>query len=203
MLRHGDLSDLAMHNWLARANKVLVNNFNGLFAERLVQQAASPWHLDHYIAGLFASMQEGSIMVTLCDLQLGPTQREVNKWRQDNKLSPSLNASFFDVVKVKLGEAREAFSWASSSNKAPAYAYLYRRLAQEHGLREASILCCNVKCKNCRLGTPIPAVALNKEGKAVVGMCGCRMTSRSKRHMIPHVTVQEFLNSEEYQDWVR
>ena len=188
-----------MHNWLARANKAVVNNFNGVFAERMVPQSANQWHLDHCIAGLFASMQEGSIMVTLADLQLGPSQKEVNKWRQDNNLSPSLNASFFDVIKVELGEAGQVFSW-SSSNKAPAYAYLYRRVKQDAGLREACTLCCNIQCEHSRLGTPIPAVALNRDGRAVVGTCVCRTTLRSNRR-IPLVTVQEFLNSQEYWSW--
>jgi hypothetical protein len=201
LLRHGDLSDLAMHTWLASANKVVVNNFNGVFAERFLLQSGSQWHLDHYIAGLFASMQEGSIMVTFAALQLGPTQKEVNKWRQDNNLKTSPNGSFFDVIKVEIAEAGQVFSW-SSSNKAPAYAYLYRRVAQDSSLRGACTLCCNLQCKHCRLETPIPAVALNREGKAVVGSCECRMTLKSNRR-IPVVTVQEFLNSKDYREWGR
>ena len=64
---HGDLSDDNLHNWLVKANKVFVNNFGGVFAERCVN-SGSKWHLDHYIAGLLASMEEGTIIVTLSDL---------------------------------------------------------------------------------------------------------------------------------------
>ncbi|CAB9500598.1 lysine N-methyltransferase, H3 lysine-79 specific [Seminavis robusta] len=201
LLRHGDLADHANHNWLARANKVVVNNFNGVFAERMVTQTASQWHLDHYIAGLFASMHEGSILVSLSDLQLGPSRREVNRWRQDNNLQPSPNASFFEVVKVELGEAGQVFSW-STSCKAPAVAYLYRRVRQDPNLRTACTLCCNIQCKHSKLGTPIPAVALNREGKAVVGTCECKMTLRSNRR-VPHITVAEYLSSREYREWGR
>lgn len=200
VLRHGDLADPAKHNWLVRANKIFVNNFNGVFAERMQAQEASSWHLDHYIAGLFASMEEGSLMFTLSDLQLGPTQKEVNKWRIDNNLEPSPNASFFDVVKVELGEAGKVFSW-SSSCKAPAYAYVYRRVKQDPALRSATILCCNIYCEHSKAGTPIPAVAFNRDGKAVVGTCECKMTLRSKRRE-QAIKVSEFLGpNSEYRDW--
>jgi hypothetical protein len=200
VLRHGDLADPARHNWLVRANKVFVNNFNGVFAERMQPQAASDWHLDHYIAGLFASMEEESIMFTLSDLQLGPTQKEVNKWRIDNNLEPSPNASFFDVVKVELGEAGQVFSW-STSCKAPAYGYVYRRVKQEPGRRSATLLCCNINCEHSKKGTPIPAVSYNRDGKAVVGTCECKMTLRSSRRM-PSIQVSEFLDPRsEYKHW--
>ena len=67
ILRRGDLSDGLLHNWLVKANKVFVNNFGGVFAERCVNNG-SKWHLDHYIAGLLASMEEETIIITLSDL---------------------------------------------------------------------------------------------------------------------------------------
>ena len=202
ILRRGDLSDGALHNWLARANKVFVNNFGGVFAERCVNHG-SKWHLDHYIAGLFASMEEETIMITLSDLQMGPTRKDVNKWRIANKMETSLNASFFDVVKVELGEASDVFSWSQSST-APAFAYVYLRVKQDPNLRTASITCCNRDCEHSHAGTPIPAVTYNKEGKVVVGACSCKRTSVRSRRDIPVVNFLEFLDvNGEYRDWGR
>jgi len=178
---------------------VFVNNFNGVFAERMVSQTTE-WHLDHYIAGLFASMEEDSLMITLSDLQLGPTQSVVNKWRVENGLPPSPNGSFFEVVKVILGEAGEVFSW-STSCKTPAYAYVYRRVRQDPNLKMATIMCCNKYCQHSQLGTLIPAVAFNKEEKAVVGTCDCKTSPKSMRR-IPIVTLEEFVNGDPtYRDW--
>ena len=139
-------------------------------------------------------------MFTLSDLQLGPTQQEANKWRTDNNLDPSPNASFFDVVKVELGEAAQVFSW-SNSCKAPAYAYVYRRVKQDPSLRSATLLCCNAQCEHSRMSTPIPAVTFNRDGKAVVGTCECKMTLRSNRR-IPQIRVSEFLDPKgDYRNW--
>lgn len=141
-------------------------------------------------------------MFTLSDLQLGPTQAEVNKWRIDNNLQPSPNASFFDVVKVELGQAGQVFSW-STSCKTPAFAYVYRRVKQDPVQRSATILCCNIHCEHSRKGTPIPAVAFNRDGKAVVGTCECKMSLRSNRR-IPQIQISEFLDpSSEYKHWGR
>jgi hypothetical protein len=84
-----------MHNWLVGTNKVFVNNFGGVFAEQFETRPGKPFHLDHCVAGLFESMQEGSIMVTLHPLELGPTLEEANRQRVAKTLSTSLNASFF------------------------------------------------------------------------------------------------------------
>jgi hypothetical protein len=184
-----------MHNWLARANKVIANNFSGFDGSTGNQL------MDRHAAVLFASMQEGAIMVTLSDLNLGPTLKQVDKWRQDNNLCPSPNATFFDLIKVKLGEAGKVFSWSSSS-KAPVYAYVYRRVKQDSGLQTACKLCCNVDCKHSQLGTPIPAVVFDGEGNLALGNCECGMTLQSNGH-IPHVTVQQFLSSQEYRAWGR
>ena len=111
------------------------------------------------------------------------------------------NASFFDVVKVNLGEASQVFSWSQSST-APAFAYVYRRLKQDPNLRTASVTCCNRDCRHSRLGTAIPAVTYNKEGKAVVGACSCKRTSLRSRRDIPVVTFLEFLDPNgDYNDW--
>lgn len=198
ILRHGDLTDERNHSWLATANKVFVNNFNGVFAERMVSQTTE-WHLDHYIAGIFASMEEDSLMITLSELPLGPTKAAVNKWRKDNGLEESPNASFFDVVKIELGEAWQVFSW-STSCQTPAHAYVYRRLRQDPSLRTASVMCCNINCKHSKSETPIPAVSFNREGKAVVATCECKMTLKSSRR-IPVVSVEEFVHGLEYRDW--
>lgn len=192
---HGDLSDPVHHNWLVKANKIFVNNFNGVFAERSAR-FTTEWHLDHYIAGKFASMAEGSVMVTLSDLQLGPTQSEANKWREENGLQPSPNASFFEVKKVLLGEAGQVFSW-STSCKTPAYAYVYKRVKQNPKLREAAMLCCNKDCEHAIAGTPIPATTINKEGRVVVGTCECKMSLRSNRRIAP-VKFLDFVNSNDF-----
>lgn len=192
---HGDLSDPTHHNWLVKPNKVFVNNFNGVFAERS-SQFTTKWHLDHYIAGLFASMAEGTVMVTLSDLQLGPTQTEANKWREENGLEPSPNASFFEVKKVELGGAGQVFSW-STSCKTPAYAFVYKRVKQDPRLRGAALLCCNKDCEHALSGTPIPATTINQQGRVVVGTCQCKMSLRSNRRL-PEVRFLDFVNAKDF-----
>ena len=113
------------------------------------------------------------------------------------------NGSFFDVVKVNLGEANQVFSWSQSST-APAFAYVYRRVKQDPGLRTASITCCNRDCEHSWAGTAIPAVTLNNELKAVVGACSCKRTSLRSRRDIPTVSYLDFLDpGSEYSDWGR
>lgn len=203
VLKRGDLSDGALHNWLVSANKVFVNNFGGVFSHRCENQGGSQYHLDHYIAGLFASMEEEAILITLSDLQMGPTRKEANNWRIANKMESSENASFFDVVKVELGESSQVFSWCQSSAK-PAIAYVYRRLKQAAHLRSSTFFCCNRDCEHSSLGTPIQAVSINNEGKAVVGHCQCKMLSCRSRRDIPTVTFQEFLKKDgDYSEWGR
>lgn len=141
-------------------------------------------------------MAPGTIMVTLTDLNLGPTRMEANKWREENGLKPSLNASFFEVRKVKLGEAGQVFSW-STSCKTPAYAYVYKRVEQEPDRREATIMCTSKHCKEAEKGTPIAATSINQLGKVVLATCECKMGLRSNRR-IPVADFLEFVNANDF-----
>jgi hypothetical protein len=128
--------------------------------------------MDPFIAGLFASLAEGSVMVTLAELRLGLTQREANEWRAANGLKPSANASFFEVTKVKIGEAGQLFA-STSCETAPAYAFVYKRVRQQSNLRGAVTLCRNLDCHHLRNGDPIAATSINSGCRVVVGTCEC------------------------------
>jgi hypothetical protein len=141
-------------------------------------------------------MAEGSVMVTLSDLNLGATLTEANKWREDNGLKPSLNASFFEVRRVELGPAGQVFSW-SSSCQTPAYAFVYKRVKQDPSEKGAVLMCSNKDCKHSSDGKIIPATALNQFGKVVLGSCNCKMSIRSSRR-IPDLKFLDFMQRNDF-----
>jgi hypothetical protein len=141
-----------------RIVKAFVNNYNGVFGEKssLPGQA---YHLDQFIAGLFAKMEPGSVLVTLHPLSLGLRFKDAQKQRQKHGLSAgSSHASFFEFEKVSLGPKRDVFSFSGKGKhfNEETFCYKYTRLSQD-STEGAIFQCCNKACPRAQAGTPIPA----------------------------------------------
>lgn len=179
-LRHGRLEDVEHREFLTEGvTRAYVNNFNGVFAERSCK-ANQKWFLDDFVAGLFALMSPGSVLVTLHPLNLGPTREEANATRKKQGLVESGNASFYDVEKILLGKACDTVKWNQhSGNQKNIYVYKYTRLVQPAD--DAVILCCNKSCKVAKQQLPIPATTINESGRIVINHCECKITAKNLR----------------------
>jgi hypothetical protein len=147
-LLHGRLEVARNLEFLTSPGRVLkafVNNYGGVFAEKssLPRQL---YHLDHFIAGLFAQMEPGSVLVTMHPLNLGLPFQDAEKRRKMQGLSTgSPNASFFEFEEIILGQMKDVVSWAKS-NTDEIKCYKYTRLPQES--TEGSVFkCCNGECR--------------------------------------------------------
>ena len=182
-LRYGRLEDSEHHKFLTEGvTRAYVNNFNGVFAERSMKPNKN-WFLDDYVAGIFASMAPGAILVTLHQINLGPTLNEANKRRRDHNLSESDNASFYEVDKVVLGAACDSVKWNQlSGNKNKVFVYKYKKLRQpSQPAGKTVFLCCNPTCRFAKESIPIDAVTTNEEGRFVMNTCSCKVTTKNLR----------------------
>jgi len=181
-LRHGRLEDELHRDFLTKGvTKAIVNNFNGVFAERSVK-IKSFWFLDDYCAGLFGRMAPGACMVTLHPLSLGLSIDEANAARRKHKLPESPNASFFRVEKIVLGKACDTVKWnQKSGNEKLIYVYKYTRLEQESNEDESVFLCGNPVCILAQHSIPIPATTINDDGRCVINRCECGLAAKMLR----------------------
>jgi Histone methylation protein DOT1 len=179
--RHGRLEDEIHRDFLTKGvTKAIVNNFNGVFAERSVKNK-SLWFLDDYCAGIFGLMAPGTSMVTLHPLSLGPSLEQANAARRKHKLPESSNASFYRVEQVVLGKACDTVKWnKKSGNENLIYVYRYTRLKQERGSMSV-FLCCNPQCVFAKENVPIPATTINDEGRCVINRCECGVAAKMLR----------------------
>eukprot|EP00526_Cylindrotheca_closterium_P006460 CAMPEP_0113625038 /NCGR_PEP_ID=MMETSP0017_2-20120614/12923_1 /TAXON_ID=2856 /ORGANISM="Cylindrotheca closterium" /LENGTH=607 /DNA_ID=CAMNT_0000535119 /DNA_START=14 /DNA_END=1837 /DNA_ORIENTATION=+ /assembly_acc=CAM_ASM_000147 len=179
-LKHGRLEDIEYRDFLTQGvTRAYVNNFNGVFADRS-SKGNQKWYLDDYVAGLFALMKPGTLMITLHPLNLGPTREEANDSRKKQGLSESDNASFYEVERILLGKACDTVKWTQmSGNRNNIYIYKHTRLDQES--EESVFLCCNPSCKFAKDEVPISATALNDEDRVVMNHCECKITAKNLR----------------------
>jgi hypothetical protein len=179
-LRHGRMEAPEHREFLTNPQgitKAFANNFNGVFADKC-EMKKQTYFLDNYVAGTFAQMKVGSILVTLHPLDLGPSQSEANHRRRQHGLVESFNSSFYEDEKVSLGMAKDVVSWSQSS-KDVIFVYKYTRVKQEPSDGESVFLCCNPLCDKAKLGTPIPAtVSVPVAGgeRVVMNYCDCNLT---------------------------
>jgi len=180
-LRLGQLEDPEHREFLTKnVTRAYVNNFNGVFAERSTKNGQK-WFLDDYIAGLFAEMKPGAIMITFHPLSLGLDKDQALALRRKHGLNASENASFYSFEKVFLGKAYKTVKWNQrSGNQNDINVYKYRRLAQPHG-EDAVFLCSNPQCENAINEIPIPATIENEEGRYVMNHCKCRYSPKNLR----------------------
>lgn len=168
--------------------KVFVNNFNRVFSERS-SKANQKYSLDDFIAGLFALMKPGSVLVTLHPLILPLSFTCATRHLKQQKLQYNEDASFYEVQEIKLGKANECVSWsANGSNTSDIVVYRYMRLKQRSN--NAVFICINPKCPNAMNGTPIPAtqeVDLGNssdnvsEMRVVINHCDCKISGKTFR----------------------
>ncbi|KAL3908866.1 MAG: hypothetical protein SGILL_008318 [Bacillariaceae sp.] len=184
-LRLGQLEDPQHKDFLTQGvTKAYVNNFNGVFAERSTK-LGQKYFLDDYVAGLFALLQPGAIMVTFHPISLCLDLNEANEARRKHGMEDSANASFYEYERVPLGQAYKTVKWKQiSGNTKEIYVYKYRRLLQDHG-GEAVFLCSNPKCKNAIDNKPITASIINEEGRYVMNHCPCRVSPKNLRRRSP------------------
>jgi hypothetical protein len=164
--------------------KAFANNFNGVFADKC-EMNKQTYFLDNYLAGTFAQMKVGSILVTLHPLDLGLSQSEANRRRRQHGLAASSNSSFYEDEKVSLGRAKDVVSWSQYGSKEDVIdVYKYTRVKQEPSDGKSVFLCCNPLCDKAKLGTPIPAtVSVPVAGgeRVVMNYCDCNLTSMKLR----------------------
>lgn len=180
-LRLGRLEDPKNKEFLTvGVTRAYVNNFNGVFAERSSKNG-DKYFLDNYIAGIFASMAPGSIMVTFHPLSVGLDRDEANSHRKRHNMNESDYASFYSYEKILLGKACRTVKWNQrSGNTHDIFVFKYKRLHQP--LRDsAAFLCCNPKCKNANDEIPIAATRINEDGRCVMNYCECKHSPRELR----------------------
>jgi hypothetical protein len=186
-LRHGRLELPKFRDFITnpgRVTKAFVNNFDGVFAERSAK-LGQKYLLDHFIAGLFALMEPGSVMVTLHPLALGHSLNSANELRRRHGMEESDFASFFQSETVTLGEAKDVVSWShGGSNRKPIQVYVYRRIHQPNN-GAAVFLCNNPQCEKAHSVEPQTAVGvvdINGEGdRVVISECTCGIAARPLR----------------------
>jgi SAM-dependent methyltransferase len=181
-LRHGRLEDPDHQEFLTKnVTRAYVNNFNGVFAERS-SKVTQKWFLDNYVAGLFALMRPGAVLVSLHPLNLGPTKTEANRTRKKQGLTESEDASFYEVDKILLGKACDTVKWNQfSGNQKNIYVYKYTRVNQSTADGAAVFLCCNPACNFARDDVATPATSQNEEDRTVINHCECRVTTKNLR----------------------
>lgn len=169
-LRLGKLQDVAFRDFLTRADAVFVNNFGGVFSgER------GGLDLDQYIAGLFALMKPGAIMVTLHELtgSIGCSNAQTREYRERLRLpvTNSIKSSFFDYRSWVMGSQKDTVSWSKGGScERQLIGHIYTRTEQETE-GEAVRMCNTARCSNAKKCIPFPAVAFTKEGAPIIARC--------------------------------
>lgn len=180
-LRLGRLEDPTHTDFLTKGvTRAYVNNFSGVFAERSSKNDQK-WFLDDYVAGLFAQLEPGSIMITFHPINLGLDRDAANDQRKKHNLSESDNSSFFLFEKLTLGKACKTVKWnIRSGNQNEIEVYKYKRLSQP-GKGKAVFLCTNPQCQKALDAVPIEATMENEEGRCVIAHCSCKFSPKNLR----------------------
>ena len=139
-LRNGSLTDPKHREFMVQADVVLVNNAHDIFGVRSGDVAGRPT-VDAHVAGIFAQLKPGAMMVTFFPLlALGSSLFEENDRRWKNGLRSSVDASFFTMERKILGE--NVVSWTTNE----VIVYLYTRVVQNSSDGSSLFLCGNQKC---------------------------------------------------------
>ena len=130
-LRNGQLQEVKHRNFLTESGKhvmkVFCNNDGNVFGARSALQAP---YLNDFVAGLFASMKEGSKIVTFDPLtfQVGPLD-DVNKERNKFKMKTSEHSSFYTMERKVLGPQNQCLSWSEGGvNDSQMTMFVYTRV---------------------------------------------------------------------------
>jgi hypothetical protein len=180
--------------------KAFCNNFNGVFAERSAKKEG--YVLDDYIAGLFALMPPGSILVTLHQLTLVSARRKMQSERKKHGLDDglSLNASFYEMETILLGKMKDVVSWGEGC-ETNLYVYKYSRLRQATSSGCAVFQCSNPNCHVAQAGTAIPAtktVFKKGEQRIVINTCECKVDNKPVRRRTQNASYKEVESDAEF-----
>ena len=164
--KQGDFSDLDNLEFITSANKVFVNNAEGIFSHREDTCTNKKRNcseidgrkLDDFIATLFAKMKPNTIMITLDQIaSLGRSVDEENKHRVNIGLTESPNASFFQCYREHVGNC--AKTWGGDLSDL--YVWVYTRTDSE------GFLCSDTKC----LGKENPTCVIQPCGFHLIDTC--------------------------------
>ncbi|GKY92533.1 hypothetical protein MPSEU_000223600 [Mayamaea pseudoterrestris] len=193
IFKQGSLSDFKQVDFLTnqgRVTKCLVNNFDGVFADRSKsKEGGSKYCLDNFVAALFARMDPESIMITLHPLDLGRCCIEAAKLRHLHQLTFQPNASFYVMEELILGPQKDTVSWSSHST-VPLTVYKYTRKG------ESTFVCCNATCDKRNVRQQATEIRTLKGGYPdettreedmvmVIRSCDCMQNIRSIRQRKP------------------
>ena len=175
---------------------IFFDNYNGIFSgERGLAE-----NLERYVAALFASAPEGTIMITMSPLRASLGCKPLKEAIQTRKrlglpVPQATDASFYEVEEFNLGPINDVYSFAagySETEKTQIKCHLYLRTQQQ--TKEASFFCNNSDCKMAQAAKPIEAIHFeasnskgcdNNEKAAVIGSCSCRVSDRVLRMRKP------------------
>lgn len=131
--RQGDFKDFWQHlDFITTANKVFVNNAEGVFASRSNEKGGKM--CDDYIASFFGRMKPNTIMVTCYEIfSLGNSIKDENDLRAEKGLPPSSDASFFECEVYDIGD--DATTWGGELK-----VWVYKRASSN------TFLCSDVNC---------------------------------------------------------
>ncbi len=131
--RQGDFKDFWQHlDFITTANKVFVNNAEGVFASRSNEKGGKM--VDDYVASFFGRMKPNTIMVTCYEIfSLGNSIKDENELRAEKGLPPSSDASFFECEVHDIGD--DATTWGGDLK-----VWVYKRASSN------TFLCSDVNC---------------------------------------------------------
>ncbi|KAL7572814.1 hypothetical protein ACA910_014670 [Epithemia clementina (nom. ined.)] len=182
--------------------KAFCNNFNEVFGSRSVQNPGQVT-LDDCVAGLFASMKEGSKLATFYPLTLpvGPLDRVNKERRLQHGLEPSNVASFYTLETVVLGPQNECVSWSKGHGiVSDVRVYVYTRVGPSCFLCSARD-CPKAKHSVVQAACNIPGGDDNNDDhnhndhkQLLVQSCPCNQTMRPQRIRIGRKSSQPSAN---------
>ncbi|GMI49834.1 hypothetical protein ScalyP_jg669 [Parmales sp. scaly parma] len=154
-LMQGDFSSFGSANqtqldYITTADVILVNNFNGIFAERSGLKITP----NSRIAPLFAQMKPGARLVCMDRItELGNSRSAMNVERKKKDLRPSFKSTFFETAEFTLPSG--SVSWGNKTIDIT----IYTRVVQWPGIgiNESATFCCgNGKCQSSSQSAVVP-----------------------------------------------
>jgi hypothetical protein len=179
--RRDELQNPNVRNFLTRDGdrviKALCNNFNGVFADKSAKNVHT-YYLDDFVAGLFATMKEGSQLATMHPLTMTvPPLKQAQSTREKQNMAHVEQASFYTMNVVSLGPQNLVASWSYGGGcKKVVKVYVYTRVGP------STFCCCDPRCLKARDGIQLDATKqVNISGVEyhVLNSCCSQRSTRS------------------------
>jgi len=181
-LRLGNLADAAHRDFLTKGvTHIFFDNWDGVFSGH---RGSTNW--ERTVAALFASTQEGTIMMTVSPLRAAMgclPLTEANRIRTIRKLPTSTSASYYEMTQHQLGRLSDVYSFAGDNNDTTIDLYCYTRTTGSSDRKKggvATLMCNNPACFAAQTGVVIEAVHKIKN-EYVIQRCTCNFTERVLR----------------------